>query len=667
MLLFTATRLHPPCTDNCVYLLVNACTDPGLCIIRRYQVPGSSGSESILRGHLAIVETKAQNSAVQDVSARQDVWLAGSDEDGASTEGVWRWYAGHTRAFFGPGVPEVYTNWGPGEPNSYAGHEEDCLMLYSSGGTWNDQSCEFQLAFVVEYSAPVVLASAGRHYEFVTSMLDWAQAARLADSSSLGNQPGAVLSIRSPADEANVRTLISQAKVFDPAQQHSTWSAGRYSAEEGNWQWMDGNGAGTILSGEGMEAATFTHWAPQQPQLLAGSDDACVQVSSGALVWSATQCGRQLQVVVQYEPPVADLILDLDAASYNGRGAWQDLSGNANHAVLVGSPAYDERRGAFRFGTLGVFAQTKPVQFSAYTEMTVEVYFWSSTSASRPGWLVSLGLDPGMPSVFTGDASTGGITAGMGDADYESGLGEPSLGHWHHVVAVFRHGQQLASFVALDGEIGRMTTASNKVQEAALPLYIGGNAQQTGIDGFIQVVRVYKHAFSAGEVIGAFERFAQRNDPEEVIPSTTRPGDGEAAVLANLRGDYDRHKPVDGRPAGHIPDESGAGTWDFYASAVPNGRDTTADLKPLTYQSSRVHQIIDGDAYASLSRLFVLPPPPYPHNRFALFFSFPLPSLPLPSPPPPPPLTQFWSLAHAAPANLLSHARLPLSMRRFIC
>ena len=35
-----------------------------------------------------------------------------------------------------------YTNWYPGEPNSFDGNNEDCVCLYNGNyGTWNDAPC----------------------------------------------------------------------------------------------------------------------------------------------------------------------------------------------------------------------------------------------------------------------------------------------------------------------------------------------------------------------------------------------------------------------------------------------------------------------------------------------------------------------------------------------
>lgn len=42
-----------------------------------------------------------------------------------------------------------YTNWFPGEPNSYAGTSEDCAEMWGSGH-WNDAPCTFAVSSVCE-------------------------------------------------------------------------------------------------------------------------------------------------------------------------------------------------------------------------------------------------------------------------------------------------------------------------------------------------------------------------------------------------------------------------------------------------------------------------------------------------------------------------------------
>jgi hypothetical protein len=49
-------------------------------------------------------------------------------------EGIWRWYDTKRHATF--------SDWGPGEPNSYGNRNEDCVHFYKSVDyKWNDSGC----------------------------------------------------------------------------------------------------------------------------------------------------------------------------------------------------------------------------------------------------------------------------------------------------------------------------------------------------------------------------------------------------------------------------------------------------------------------------------------------------------------------------------------------
>ena len=63
-------------------------------------------------------------------------WIGGSDR---RQEGVWRWETSGSRL--------SYTNWGPGEPDNYAGIH-DCL--YISSGSWWDFPCYYNYRYICE-------------------------------------------------------------------------------------------------------------------------------------------------------------------------------------------------------------------------------------------------------------------------------------------------------------------------------------------------------------------------------------------------------------------------------------------------------------------------------------------------------------------------------------
>ena len=58
------------------------------------------------------------------------VWLDATD---SAREGTYRWMATNERL--------SYTNWRPGEPSASGNPGEDCVVMYSSDGEWNDVGC----------------------------------------------------------------------------------------------------------------------------------------------------------------------------------------------------------------------------------------------------------------------------------------------------------------------------------------------------------------------------------------------------------------------------------------------------------------------------------------------------------------------------------------------
>ena len=91
---------------------------------------------SRLGAHLASVTSDAINQYVlRGMKSRglDFIWIGGTDKD---EEGKWQWI---------DGSPFEFTYWGPEEPNSAGGKEEDCLVHGSgSENMWNDFPCSWQ-------------------------------------------------------------------------------------------------------------------------------------------------------------------------------------------------------------------------------------------------------------------------------------------------------------------------------------------------------------------------------------------------------------------------------------------------------------------------------------------------------------------------------------------
>ena len=91
---------------------------------------------------LAVILDAEDNAAALTATggAASQVWIGSHDQD---TEGMWTWLPNN--------IPATWTNWAPGEPNSYNGNElEDCTVMRGWDGTWNDIPCDNEFQSICE-------------------------------------------------------------------------------------------------------------------------------------------------------------------------------------------------------------------------------------------------------------------------------------------------------------------------------------------------------------------------------------------------------------------------------------------------------------------------------------------------------------------------------------
>jgi len=112
------------------------------------------------RGYLLTITSQQENDFIANalkVSNIETAWLGAQDLE---EEGVWKWVVGSAEdkleSPFWSNVDgtklEKFANWRSGEPNN--SNEEDCAVMMSSDGGWNDAHCDAQTyAVVVEFGS----------------------------------------------------------------------------------------------------------------------------------------------------------------------------------------------------------------------------------------------------------------------------------------------------------------------------------------------------------------------------------------------------------------------------------------------------------------------------------------------------------------------------------
>jgi len=107
-----------------------------------------------LRGYILTVTSSRENNFISNLltsNGIEKVWMGGRDAD---NEGEWIWTSvpESGSVFYKDNSPQenAFVNWRNGEPNNV--DDEDCALLYSLDGKWNDGLCmEEKAALVIEY------------------------------------------------------------------------------------------------------------------------------------------------------------------------------------------------------------------------------------------------------------------------------------------------------------------------------------------------------------------------------------------------------------------------------------------------------------------------------------------------------------------------------------
>ena len=217
-------------------------------------------------------------------------------------------------------------------------------------------------------------------------------------------------------------------------------------------------------------------------------------------------------------PVTAGLVLSLDAAGYSGSGNWLDTSGNANNAVLQGTPAWNAANGGYFDlvpGDGDWFSIADANSLDTMSEITIETWFNIDTvQGVGPNMLFSKRstTSDGYVGFFTTTGYTYRFGTGVGTGLTYSTT--PTTGAWQQVVATIGSSGSVLYINGTSVTTSVYTgTSANVPQAAALDLYQVNPRPQTGpvtLDGKVSIFRIYSTVLSAPQVAQNFNAVKDR-------------------------------------------------------------------------------------------------------------------------------------------------------------
>jgi glucose/arabinose dehydrogenase len=205
-------------------------------------------------GNLVTINNAAEQTWVWDTFGKtRALWIGLTDK---VQEGQWRWASGEALA---------YTNWIPGEPNSFGG-EQDYAVIGSANGQWDDQNDGTGGSWffngsawvpstpvgVIEINAPAPnnnFTYNGKQYRLTSgAATTWDQAQSEAQAAG-----GNLVTINNAAEETWLKQTFGSTE--------GLWIGITDRLVEGQFTWVNG------------EAVTYTNWAPGEPNNANGNQD----------------------------------------------------------------------------------------------------------------------------------------------------------------------------------------------------------------------------------------------------------------------------------------------------------------------------------------------------------------------------------------------------------
>ena len=249
-------------------------------------------------GHLANITSKTENDFVAALlGTKTSNW----DRDHA-------WFGARSSEWpqfkfvAGPEANQslTYTSWYPGEPNRFAGSNEDFAVIRPDG-TWNDYCCgglwsviEFQLPERIEVTDAINLPGTDSYYHLSLTKQTWEQARAQALSMSFHGVTGHLANITSKTENEFLAELLS--RKTSNSENGNAWF-GLKATTWPNFGFTDGVEKGGNL--------TFTNWGEGEPNGGSWNEIYAVLRPDGR--WNDFRCCEGLWSIVEFRLPTKTL------------------------------------------------------------------------------------------------------------------------------------------------------------------------------------------------------------------------------------------------------------------------------------------------------------------------------------------------------------------------
>jgi hypothetical protein len=184
------------------------------------------------------------------------------------------------------------------------------------------------------------------------------------------------------------------------------------------------------------------------------------------------------------------------AADSSGNGNDGSLQGNPvwrpNGGKLAGALEFDGDGDYVKIGNESSFDITGQITISAWVNINSVPAEWTAiVSKGDSAWRLST------------EFAQNGFHFGVSGNTYLNGQARVSSNQWHHVVGVY-DGSQMRTYI--DGKLDVAKAWDQGIASNDYPVYIGGNAEQTGRfwHGLIDDVRIYNYALKEADIIALY-------------------------------------------------------------------------------------------------------------------------------------------------------------------